>query len=197
MAIKLLSKPNVDGVSASYPYGNIRDNPGDNTGTPVSKEVYADFHQFFERLMAQAGVTHNGNPDNATFGFQYIQALEARMAQVAAADVSLLNVNGGTKLNKTIVDIGDWNMDADATKNVTHGVADFTKIRQVTAVVRNDADNNYSPLDAIISGNIPGGVNSFNATTVVLNRVAGGFYDNSAYDSTSYNRGWIVIEHLS
>lgn len=76
MAIKLLDKPNVESVSYDYPYGNIKDNPGDNTGTPVNKLVYADFHQFFAKLMDDAGISYNGLPDNATDGFQYFLALQ-------------------------------------------------------------------------------------------------------------------------
>lgn len=75
MAIKILDKPNTEGISYDYPYGNIKDNPGDNTGTPVNKLVYADFHQFFAKLMDDAGISYNGLPDNATDGFQYWLAL--------------------------------------------------------------------------------------------------------------------------
>jgi len=74
MAIKLLDKPNTEGISYDYPYGNIKDNPGDNSGTPVNKLVYADFHQFFSKIMADAGISYNGHPDNATDGFQYFIA---------------------------------------------------------------------------------------------------------------------------
>lgn len=76
MAIKLLDKPNTEGISYDYPYGNIKDNPGDNSGTPVNKLVYADFHQFFSKIMADAGISYNGHPDNATDGFQYFLALQ-------------------------------------------------------------------------------------------------------------------------
>lgn len=75
MAIKILDKPNTEGISYDYPYGNIKDNPGDNTGTPVNKLVYADFHQFFAKMMDDAGISYNGLPDNATDGFQYWLAL--------------------------------------------------------------------------------------------------------------------------
>lgn len=75
MAIKILDKPNTEGISYDYPYGNIKDNPGDNTGTPVNKVVYADFHQFFAKMMDDAGISYNGLPDNATDGFQYWLAL--------------------------------------------------------------------------------------------------------------------------
>jgi hypothetical protein len=75
MAIKLTAKDNVEAPSTDYPFGNIKDDTGAEDGTPVNKAVYADFHQFFEKLMSVAGLTHNGLPDNATDGFQLYEAL--------------------------------------------------------------------------------------------------------------------------
>lgn len=76
MAIKLTSKENTEAVSTAYPFGNIKDDTGSGDGTPVDKAVYADFHQFFEKLMNAAGVTHNNLPDNQTNGFQLFDALK-------------------------------------------------------------------------------------------------------------------------
>lgn len=76
MAIALEDKPNVDPPSALYPNGNIRDNPGDGSGTPVNALVHADFHQFFARLLVEGVVTPNGQPENAYTGFQYIEAFK-------------------------------------------------------------------------------------------------------------------------
>lgn len=75
MAIKLEDKPNTEAPSTAFPYGNIKDNPGDNSGTPVNKLVYADFHQFFAKLMDAGGVVYNGLAENFTNGFQYFLAL--------------------------------------------------------------------------------------------------------------------------
>ena len=75
MAIKLSNKPNTVAIDAEYPYGDIRNVVGATPGTPVSREVYADFHQFFERLMADTNTTHNNLPDNATNDFQLFEAL--------------------------------------------------------------------------------------------------------------------------
>jgi hypothetical protein len=74
MAVKLTSKPNTHPIDTDYPYGDIKDQDGLNIGTPVSREVYADFHQFFERLMARAEITHNDLPDNEYSGFQLFEA---------------------------------------------------------------------------------------------------------------------------
>lgn len=80
MAIPLSSKTNTSGVTGEYPYGNIKDNTGVNDGTPINKAVYADFHQFFARLMAKATevdatFVYNNVPENAYDGFQYFEAL--------------------------------------------------------------------------------------------------------------------------
>lgn len=72
--IKLLSKPNVDGASANYPFGKIRDKTTSTNGTPVNTVVYGDIHQFFEQLMNGAGVVPNDLPDNTTNGFQLFEA---------------------------------------------------------------------------------------------------------------------------
>lgn len=75
MAIKLENKVNTEAPSVAYPFGNIKDNTGSNNGTPVDKNVYADFHQFFAKMMSESGIVYNDLPDNNTDGFQYWLAL--------------------------------------------------------------------------------------------------------------------------
>jgi hypothetical protein len=75
MARSLASKPNVTAPGGSYPFGRIKDNTGSGNGTPVNEQVYGDFHQFFEKVMATAGLTFNGLPENNADGFQYYNAL--------------------------------------------------------------------------------------------------------------------------
>lgn len=117
MAIALEDKTNVDAPSALYPNGNIRDNPGDGTGTPVNKEVYADFHQFFARLLVEAVVTANGQPDNAYTGFQYIEALKTLISTlvtpwittgvVMGAGITGVN-NFGFRIKNGRVELRGW-----------------------------------------------------------------------------------------
>lgn len=75
MARSLASKPNVDAPGGNYPYGRVRNNPGDNTGTNADENLFGDLIQFFERLMALGGVSANGQPENSSSGFQYVTAL--------------------------------------------------------------------------------------------------------------------------
>lgn len=77
--IKLEDKPDVEAPGVDYEFGSIRDRAGAVPGTPVSRQVYSDIHQFFERLMQLAEITANGLPDNTTNGYQLAQAF-GRMA---------------------------------------------------------------------------------------------------------------------
>lgn len=82
MARSLHNKSNVEAPSSDYPYGRIKDKVANLTaGTPVNEAVYGDFHQFFSRLMAEAGIEENGNPDNDYTGFQLYQALLKTIAK--------------------------------------------------------------------------------------------------------------------
>lgn len=75
MAIGTINKPNTLAPSLTNPYGYIKDDSGANDGTPVNTVVYGDIHAFFDALMADAGLSYNGNPDNAVNGFQLRSAL--------------------------------------------------------------------------------------------------------------------------
>ena len=97
-------------------------------------------------------------------------------------------------LNTKSIDIGDWDMDATASVNVAHGLT-LTKIRSVSVLIRNDDDDAY--LDIIGTGNdIDAYMSSIDSTNVVLDRVGTGSFDGVNYDSTSYNRGWIVLQYV-
>jgi len=105
--IKLEDKPNVVAPGGAYPYGNIKDNPGDGTGTPVNTEVYADFHQFFARMFGESGITSNNLPDNNTNGFQYFEAL--RYFTKMFTDIIGYAVNtalGSDSFQKMIMSVG-------------------------------------------------------------------------------------------
>lgn len=77
---KLSTKPNVVAPDSNYPNGRIKDNPGDGTGTPVSEQVYGDFHQFFDQLMNDVGMTPNGLPEGAYYSYQLNSALKQLIA---------------------------------------------------------------------------------------------------------------------
>ena len=75
--MKLLqNKTNVDAPSGAYPFGKLRDNPGDNSGTPVNEDLMNDVMQLMEKIMNVSGVVANGLPENQTNGFQLLDALK-------------------------------------------------------------------------------------------------------------------------
>lgn len=98
MARILEDKTNTEPVSATYPYGNIKNDSGAADGTPVDADVYADFHQFFARLIDKANnpaITINNLPDNAVNGFQFYEALLATKTNLAIENESNLKYLNG------------------------------------------------------------------------------------------------------
>lgn len=82
MARALWNKENIQAPDSDYPYGRIRNKiAGVQSGTPVNEEVYGDFHQFFARLMSEAGIEENGQADNNYTGFQLYEALLKTIAK--------------------------------------------------------------------------------------------------------------------
>lgn len=96
----------------------------------------------------------------------------------------------------TVVNIGDWDMDATKFVSIAHGIADITKIRSVSVMIRKD-DGTLLPLcsfDSIASdGTVNGAVGAISGTNIILTRKDGGNFDSTDYDQTSYNRGFIVF----
>lgn len=101
----------------------------------------------------------------------------------------------GSYYKVKVLDIGDWNMDSTSSVSVLHGLADYKKIRGVSMiVVRDDSDTNYYSLPFFNSSTSEnGGVTGITSTTVNVGRLTGGVFDNTSFDSTSFNRGWITI----
>lgn len=109
----------------------------------------------------------------------------------------------GEILRFKIIDIGDWNMDTTLAVGVSHGLT-ASKIRTLQVVIRGDVgsifDDSHIPLDFSDLTNVPDG--SFRVgpnpdeAVIALNRRAGGIFDSSLFNATSYNRGWITIGYI-
>ena len=111
--------------------------------------------------------------------------------------VAELNLNDGAVLRHKVIDIGDWNMDlASGPSGIAHGL-DRTKIRGISVVIRDDNDNllYQFPRPYVLSTSGAEGA-AITSTTVNLVRATGGNFDSNAFDSTSYNRGWITIWYV-
>jgi hypothetical protein len=101
------------------------------------------------------------------------------------------------KLRTKVVNIGDWNMDSTIQINVAHGLT-LLKIRAVKVIIINDASNNMKDLYLFSSttGAMLGGtIDGMDGTNITISRLTGGDFDNNAYDSTGFNRGYVYIEY--
>lgn len=276
MATGLENYPQIDTTDpTNFPFGAVKDNPGDDSGTPVNRLTHNDYHQFFRFLLYAVSINPNGLPESIGNSLQYINALSLYIRQTfaqetlrgtaeiatqvqtnagtdderfitplklqtrAASEIlkgiaelaTQAEVNAGTdderivtalklatwysavliptlrdlqtgivwnsgafKLVTKQINIGDWNMDTTATINVTHGVTDYKKIRSVEVMIRADSDSTYLPLNHVnTSSVVQGGVNVVEPTFITLYRLTGGDMDGVGYDSTGFNRGWIII----
>jgi hypothetical protein len=104
----------------------------------------------------------------------------------------------GTLLKTKVVQIGDWNMDTTQQVSVAHSISDFTKIRSVSAMILNDASGTLFNLISAEGTTGSAADNTqivCNSTNIILGRKTGGIFDQSLYDSTSFNRGFITITY--
>lgn len=100
--------------------------------------------------------------------------------------------------NGITIDIGDWNMDTDATKTVGSSslLPVFDAIKSVNVFVRYDSTTGLGvqaktivPLNYTTAGYfIMSPTDGF-----ILGRAGAGYFDNADFNQTSYNRGWITI----
>jgi len=74
MAIGIQNQSNITPPDSDYPNGSIKDNPGDNSGTPYNKRVYDDTHQTWAKWLRMCNITASGLPENEYSGFQYTKA---------------------------------------------------------------------------------------------------------------------------
>lgn len=108
----------------------------------------------------------------------------------------------GASIKMKVVEIGDWNMDSSQTVDVAHGL-DIQDIRMVDVIIRGDSSSFIYPLNGkgIIVGSydtdVQGGVGQITSAGVRLVRITGGFFDDTDFNSTSYNRGWVTIWYSS
>lgn len=103
---------------------------------------------------------------------------------------SLFNPN---KIITSMIPIGDWNMVANSYVEVNTYIP-ASSILDIKAIIYNDAGVQAYPLT--ISGSVGVGyaISWTTPTFATLSR-SSGVFDNVNYDSTGYNRGFIIIQH--
>jgi hypothetical protein len=156
----------------------------DATVNVTGDQTIAGVKTFSSAIVSDVTGDVTGNADTATLAD-------------GASSIKETGSGAGT-VRKKIIEIGDWDMNSFTDIGVEHGMADTSKIRSISALIRNNAGTVMKPLNSVktATGELNGGVVGRNGIFIDLTRVVGGVFDSTDYDSTSYNRGWIVIEYV-
>jgi hypothetical protein len=96
-----------------------------------------------------------------------------------------------------VLAIGGWNMDSDATKDVSHGLSDYTKIIAATINILGDTDYTQKMhFDHNYATGVYGTIYSSGAAVVTNIRLTrGSGFDSTNFNDATINRGWIVITY--
>lgn len=158
----------------------------------------ADWTTFNDKQAAITGAATTITSSNLTADRVLVSDGSGKVAASSTAASALATLN----VVITVLDIGDWNMFiGSGTDGVTvaHGLT-LSKIRSVDVMIRDDAGTSFLPLTTgdiggagTGSGALAGEVTNIDSTNIYLVRRDGSTFDNTAYDATSYNRGWITI----
>ena len=208
----LRDKPNTAAPTGIFPYGDIKDDLGENNGTPVNREVYGDIHQFVEELMVFGAVNPNGLPDNASNGFQIAQALKEYIRKILENDNANLQPDvffpKGVRTNNTAIltdvyPIGACDMDADNIKFV-EGIRQIIPENYISidVLIRMDELADASPFwqncynssgFQVMQGRYP---TLSDPQKIRLTREESSGFNNTDFDRVDISRGWVVIKYI-
>ncbi|MCK5149584.1 hypothetical protein KAJ87_01515 [Candidatus Pacearchaeota archaeon] len=112
-----------------------------------------------------------------------------------------VNLPGGETILKTkIVEIGNWDMNANSYVMVAHGLgSNYKKIRDIRVMIRRDDNLGHFLLDKFQDATDPvlimGGVYSITSVNIVIQRRTDGHFDRDTFEvmGDDGNRGWIYI----
>jgi hypothetical protein len=106
-------------------------------------------------------------------------------------------VIGDEVIRTAIYNVGDWDMTASATATVNHDLT-LANIRKISVMIRDDGGSFFYPLDNYDNtiNTAGGGVSNIDANNTDLRRADLGFFNGVNFDSTSYNRGWVIFEYV-
>ena len=153
----------------------------------------------WKKTITTATATNSGILEVATTAEAQALTLDTKIITPSG----LADVIGSVAIKVDTVAIGDWNMDSNSTKLVTHGITSYKDIFHLEVQIRDDSDDVYTPLNGtnITTGVSYGGISYFGSTAtsttqITLNRTSSQLYDGTSYNSTSYNRGWVIIWYI-
>lgn len=217
----IVAKQYSDGTSRNAWYTRVAKN-GVTGGTPFSsfvrldtiKQIIANVAAAQSAASAAAGAAaaaqgtantasnaasnaqNSANSANSNANSRVAKSGDTMTGSLTCAGLNTDNVVLKTKR----VSIGDWNMDANLTKSVAHGLSDHNKIVSVEAMIIGDdnisnpmsvsvTDTNLMPSCAVIAWN------ASNIELIRLNGANGGYFDNANFNATGFNRGFLYITY--
>jgi len=146
-----------------------------------------------ERIFEQPNNPTPTNTKNIAFGGAGVITENMTIAELVAYMQANLTFTTPT-LNTTVVNIGNWDMDTTASVSIAHGLI-LADIRSINVVIIEDGTNAFYDLVSR-NGVVVGSINQINITSVSLSRVGLAWFDSSLFNNPSFNRGYIVIQHV-
>jgi hypothetical protein len=179
--------------NGTYPYGQILDD-----GTVADAKSVGDMLQFFQRMMAGAGVTPNNLEENAVNGFQLYGALIATIPALAHPYVLVTNpaslgtivISGSHK--QFPIGIGTYEFDLSSSPTGT--IESFGTAAAIGSTA-------YFHFIGTSAGYLNFVINSTNAGALPVIKIKGNTTPDSAYSPTDntlmvkrYSTYWEIIE---
>lgn len=108
------------------------------------------------------------------------------------------NVVSQQVLRSKVVFIKNWNMVSTPSVNFAHGLTGTQSLNIVSAnvIILSNSVETYSLNYNDGTATVHGGMGEINSGDVTLFRVTGGFFDDTAFDATSFNRGFIYFVYM-
>lgn len=139
----LTAGTNIVAPSSDYPKGRVKDKDG-GAGTIGNEVLLGDLIQFFQKLVVDAGITENGNPDNVTNGYQLIDALVSKINTTVAEENFQFVYTNTTWKFKRIQNLVHVSISA-TTSTTLDNVTDFNPSNRLPANFRPDKLTKTTP----------------------------------------------------
>ena len=123
-----------------------------------------------------------------------------QLLQIKATQLISNSSSSFSELKKKVIEIGAWDMDSSASRDITHGVSNAANIRSVEVVIQSDIGSIFDFKNPVILGgfeeNMQASISWGSSSAVItLRRLDSGYYDSLNFDDTSINRGWLTITY--
>lgn len=172
----------------------------DNNNT-YNTGIQSGYNAFTQRATTSLASSNLGGIATAEIVTTVNLGPDTSQIDLTADVINIDNISfdgGTTKWVFKELEIGDWNMDATVSVQINHGLSatEWKTVRNIGGIIRRDDDAGYFPLGltGINTTNPPdAGIQVVNSTQIFITRFGGGGYDNTDFDSTGFNRGWVTF----